>query len=773
MLLKCKMCGGDIEVVPGTTVGTCQYCGSTMTLPQIDSDKALRMYDRANTYRLNNEFDKAYDAYKAIVEEDEQAAEAYWGMLLSEYGIEYVEDPKTHKRIPTCHRTLTQSILESANYKLACQYADAESRFLYQEEAETIDKIQKHIMAVSSKEEPYDVFISYKELNDADGQRTEASVLAQEIYDVLTKEGVRVFFSRISLEDKLGADYEPCIYAALRSSKVLLLVATDPAQCDAVWVRNEWSRYLKFMEEDHNKTIVPVFKTMTAYEFPHELQRFQAQDMGKLGAMQDLVRGVLKLAEFDEKKKSASTTDVIVATMLKRAEESLQKKDWDKAAEYFNNVLDYDVNNVDAYIGRLLVERKCVSVDDLAQQTQSLEASENYKKLIGLCNKDQKEKFRTIEEKIQQNHAAAQVLQKKRNKRIAIASTAAVLAAAVAVGAYFTATKVIIPEKNYKAAIASYDSGDYETAIKYFENHLDYRDSAAYLDNSYYQTALIAVNDGDYETAQEISAQISDAQSDLCTEIDYQIAYGYASQHEYEQAAGCYGNLNGYKDSDDQAAEMKTLWHRQLAESLVSAEVGDTVTFGTYEQDNDLSNGDEAINWVVLDRTEDRALLLSTKGLDCQFFNETRTDTTWETSTLRTWLNSTFIDQAFNAEDQGSILTSTVSADPNPEFLTDPGNATEDKLFLLSASEVNQYLATKEMRDYLRCVPTKFAVANGAGIATAGVLQGGWWWLRTPGIEATEVMLVNSTGAMSSSGVGVQYTGNEVRPAMWVSLNAQ
>ncbi len=181
--------------------------------------------------------------------------------------------------------------------------------------------------------------------------------------------------------------------------------------------------------------------------FPHELQRFQAQDMGKLGAMQDLVRGVLKLAEFDEKKKNASTTDVIVATMLKRAEESLHKKDWDKAAEYFNNVLDYDVNNVDAYIGRLLVERKCVSVDDLAQQTQTLEASENYKKLIVLCSKEQKEKFKTIEGKIQQNHAVAQVLQKKRNKRIAIASTAAVLAAAVAVGAYFTATKVVIPGK--------------------------------------------------------------------------------------------------------------------------------------------------------------------------------------------------------------------------------------------------------------------------------------------------------------------------------------
>ncbi len=138
------------------------------------------------------------------------------------------------------------------------------------------------------------------------------------------------------------------------------------------------------------------------------------------------------------------------------------------------------------------------------------------------------------------------------------------------------------------------------------------------------------------------------------------------------------------------------------------------------------------------------------------------------------------MDQAFNAEDQEKILTSTVSADPNPEFSTDPGNATEDKLFLLSASEVKQYLKPEELREelrnFLRCEPTKFAIANGAGIATAsyvGGIEAGWWWLRTPGIEATEVMLVNNKGTMSSSGVGVQYTGNEVRPAMWVSLNTQ
>ena len=98
-ILKCKMCGGDIEVNSDMTVGTCLFCGSTMTLPKIDSEKKARLFNRANEYRLHNEFDKAYDAYRSIVDEDEQEAEAYWGMILSEYGVEYVEDPNTKKRI--------------------------------------------------------------------------------------------------------------------------------------------------------------------------------------------------------------------------------------------------------------------------------------------------------------------------------------------------------------------------------------------------------------------------------------------------------------------------------------------------------------------------------------------------------------------------------------------------------------------------------------------------------------------------------------------------
>ena len=294
------MCGGDLTLTPNSNLATCEYCGTTQTVPTLSDDKMTRLYNRANQYRMDCQFDKAYSAYEAIVNDKPDEAEAYWGMLLSEYGVEYVDDPKTGKKIPTCHRTLVRSITSNANFKAACQNADAEIRIVYEEDAAVLAALQKRVLNASAKEEPYDVFICYKETDENDN-RTPDSVMAQDIYDALTAKGMRVFFSRISLEDKLGQDYEPCIFAALNSAKVMLMVTTDSDHCDAVWVRNEWKRYLDFMENDPTKTLIPVYKDISPYTLPDEFSRFQAQDMGKLGAIQDLVRGVEKLTGKGQK----------------------------------------------------------------------------------------------------------------------------------------------------------------------------------------------------------------------------------------------------------------------------------------------------------------------------------------------------------------------------------------------------------------------------------------------------------------------------------------
>ena len=144
---KCKMCGGDLIIEQGSTVAECEYCGSKQTLPKLDDDRRANLYDRANHFRRNNEFDKAAGIYEQILNEDTTDAEAYWSLVLCQYGIEYVEDPATHKRVPTVNRAQFTSIFDDDNYKSAIQYADGYQRELYEKEAKTINDIQKGILA--------------------------------------------------------------------------------------------------------------------------------------------------------------------------------------------------------------------------------------------------------------------------------------------------------------------------------------------------------------------------------------------------------------------------------------------------------------------------------------------------------------------------------------------------------------------------------------------------------------------------------------------------
>ena len=160
-VFKCKMCGGTIEFNPGDTVGVCDSCGTKQTLPRLDDDRRANLYDRANHFRRNNDFDKAMGIYEQILNEDSSDAEAYWSLVLCRYGIEYVEDPATHKRLPTVNRAQYTSVFADEDYKSALRCADAAQRVLYEQEAHAIDEIQKGILEISSREEPFDVFICY------------------------------------------------------------------------------------------------------------------------------------------------------------------------------------------------------------------------------------------------------------------------------------------------------------------------------------------------------------------------------------------------------------------------------------------------------------------------------------------------------------------------------------------------------------------------------------------------------------------------------------
>lgn len=402
-IYKCKMCSGELDVQEGVSVIECDYCGTKQTVPTAKDENLQGLFNRANILRMKSEFDKAEQIYEKILQADEAQAEAYWGLILCKYGIEYVEDPKTFTRIPTCHRTSFDSIIADDDYKSALQYADGVQRGIYEAEAKEIDRLQKEILALSQKEEPYDVFICYKE-TDETGRRTQDSTIANDIYYQLTNQGFKVFYAAITLEDKLGSAYEPCIFAALNSAKVMLAVGTKPEFFTAVWVKNEWSRFLKMMKTDRSKMLIPCYKDMDAYELPEEFAHLQAQDMGKIGFINDIVRGISKVISKDEATATAKTVEVAnpaVAPLIERVFLFLEDSDWRSAADYCEKVLDQDPKNAFAYLGKLMVDLKVTSRSGLANLSEPFTSNSNYVKLIRFASSELKAEIEEYSNKVQ------------------------------------------------------------------------------------------------------------------------------------------------------------------------------------------------------------------------------------------------------------------------------------------------------------------------------------------------------------------------------------
>ena len=501
-IIKCKMCGGDLALTEGSTIAVCEFCGTRQTVPSMDDEKKLILFERAERLRRNCEFDKAASVYESIVADFRQEAEAYWGLVLCKYGIEYVDDPATGKKIPTCHRSSFESIMEDKDFEQVLENADPAARKVYREEAKQIEEIRRGIVAVSNNEAPYDIFICYKETAE-DGQRTVDSVMAQDVYDALTDKGYRVFFSRVSLEDKLGQEYEPYIFAALNSAKVMLAIGTDYEYFNAVWVKNEWSRYLKLMEKDKSKHLIPCFKGIDAYDMPKEFSKLQAQDLGKVGAVQDLLRGIDKL---------------IAAKPAPQVTAGVQTDDVNRIYLY-NSALDG------------IRSKKIKTIQDAIGKLESL----------GNWN-----------DAPAQLEKAKQQLKKRKSARMVrrIISLVLVLAIVGGIAGLVMYEDYSNKKARYNSAVNFMNAGDYQNAYNYFVKAEDYQDAPEMAEKvlemmETYGAEIIATAEdlagkGFYMTAgfylMEKTSQMNSLSSDAIQQIDELIS-NYTMMGEEQYAA--------------------------------------------------------------------------------------------------------------------------------------------------------------------------------------------------------------------------------------------
>lgn len=249
--------------------------------------------------------------------------------------------------------------------------------------------------------------------------------------------------------------------------------------------------------------------------------------------------------------------------------------------------------------------------------------------------------------------------------------------------------------------------------------------------------------------------------------LSYKKGLASKASGDYADAITCFSDAGHYKDSAAQIDECyEMLYGVSAYKTLKSLSVGSTFQFGNYEQDNNLSNGSEPIEWIVLNKNGSDIMLISRYGLDCQLYNSQYSSITWDSCTLRKWLNSDFLSNAFSNEEIPYIKDSIVFADDNPDYNTDSGKATKDKVFLLSVSECNQYFSCDEERV---CVPTQYALSK--NLYMDANLPGCWWWLRTPGDIQTYVSDVSGDGSVQTFGLNLCFDMCAVRPVIWLDLS--
>lgn len=282
-VLQCLKCKGQIVLEDGGQVGKCASCDTAYYFKAEKNARVISLLNQANFSRLRGDFDGAILAYQIVLKEDETDADAYWGIALSKFGIEYVEDERTGQIIPTCRRTIKHSILSDTDYLSAIEFASEEQKQDFIKKAEEIDNLQKAIKEKVEEEQDYDVFLCFKS-TDQSGNATEDRFIARAIYDELEKRGIRTFFSEKSLKNRLGEDYEPIIYKALYTCKIFILIATKDEYIQAPWVRNEWSRFRdRAADEGLHNSAFGVFKDIKQNQLP-PIFRSQGVDLAKYPA---------------------------------------------------------------------------------------------------------------------------------------------------------------------------------------------------------------------------------------------------------------------------------------------------------------------------------------------------------------------------------------------------------------------------------------------------------------------------------------------------------
>ncbi len=385
--LLCCACGGPLEL-NGTSTSVCRYCNVT----NVVSGNIINYVDKlnsANQYRQKCEFDTANALYDIILQETQPTIDVLWNKTLCFYGIEYVKSPDSEDFKPTLHRIEDIDIFENETFTEALSLADSEQKEVLIKAAKEISDIQKEFMNVVKNEPPYDVFICYKE-TDENNNQTKDSIRGRELYELLTQKGLNVFFSRITLQGKLGIQYEPYIFAALKSSGVMVLMASEEKYINSVWVKNEWSRYLQLKKEDSKKSFFIACENPSS--LPKYFRQYQVQKLTESDALHNLTKNIL---DYFENQKHKINHFVDLESLYKAALELNKQKRYGESYDKLKEIIQRNPSSCDAYWLKLCNFLQ-TPLEEMEDGIIDFRTENDYITAVSLANDEKKAEYERI-----------------------------------------------------------------------------------------------------------------------------------------------------------------------------------------------------------------------------------------------------------------------------------------------------------------------------------------------------------------------------------------
>ena len=421
--MVCKTCGGSVNRVGNFKI--CEFCGNKW---EVDVADDIHAVDRANAWAALREglFDKAAELFENIIAKESKNHEAYWGRALAHAGILYVTDINESKKVPTCNNITEESFLADKDVQKAISLAPTDIAKSYQQQAEYIEKVRLEWLEKASKEPAYDVFISFKDSDRENGiERTQDSIDAQDLYNALVAEGYKVFFSRISLRDKISEQYEPYIYNAIKTAKVMIVFGEKAEYFNAVWVKNEWSRFRTRIEkgEKHKNSLVVVYKNINPGDLPSALKARQCMNAADMTFLSDLNRHInrviketqntarlerieivggqkaIKASKIQNKKSIGTRTlaegtpmemSISESQSLSLAKRYLEHSDYEKALQLSSDILFDNPGNSEAVVVEFYARHKMNS-DKQISELVKFDDYAGLHKVLGVADKAKSE----------------------------------------------------------------------------------------------------------------------------------------------------------------------------------------------------------------------------------------------------------------------------------------------------------------------------------------------------------------------------------------------